>query len=147
MKGVKAVLILKKDGGVLFSYEIFNQVYEQDDARLFSGFISAVHSFSREIGEKGIEFLELGHSMVFISFFSKLDLFFIVISDLKASKKQMIEFLNLIKKRFVERFGKKIGIISNVNELEMADFKEDIENVLEIDLAKRIEANLEALYF
>ncbi|NVM55770.1 MAG: hypothetical protein HWN66_18870 [Candidatus Helarchaeota archaeon] len=116
---IHGVWIIHKDGKCLLfrEYEKFN-INEQ----LFSGFLVAILSFSKEISKRALKHISLEDLTLYYENFEDKKLVFVIAADSKERESAIRKKISLIEKAFFTKYGEvlqnwrgNITIFSNFN--------------------------------
>lgn len=123
MKVLRDIWILDKAGIV-----VFHRTFEELDAQLFGGLMSALNSFSKNLSEEGLTSFELSENRFAIH--RRNEFLFVGNSANKVKEKRIFEELEVIADKFFNIYGDilkewqgDINVFSN--------FEEHIEDSLE----------------
>jgi hypothetical protein len=105
MNEISGIYILTEGGNVLFNHELYIQGSDSLDSSLFSNFVITIQQFSKTMGEKEANRIELGKSKVFVNKDKDSDLIFVIKSSQSADNKKMSNYLKQIRNKFLKKFG------------------------------------------
>ena len=118
------VYIIRHDGLPLVSWGLF----ESHPLELISGFLSAILSFSTELGSKKLNLLDFGDKKFIFKIESDL-LFVLVVTEYRDFA-EGIGVLELIASKFQENYNLKEALKSNVDMSYFKNFEEDIVTIV-----------------
>ena len=116
-------------------------IIDEIDQSLFGGFISALLSFIKELGEDDIRHLEMGGSKIVILSSIDKNWFFIARSDKKVKEKKINRYLTEIRSLFWDKFETKVANWDgNTDVFQELDEIIDVSNPVSPDKQKMNEA-------
>ncbi|MFX1451239.1 MAG: hypothetical protein ACFFCM_10380 [Promethearchaeota archaeon] len=123
---------------------IYNQMVEEKiDKDLFGGFIAAIHSFIKAMGEELCKSITMGNSQIVIMLDKINSLYFVGRSDVKVKEKKIEEYLSKIMEKFctcyedeLKDFRGNVDTFKDVDKL--INIKEDSSNFFGINIDKSI---------
>ena len=124
------VYIIRRDGLPLVSWGLF----ESQPLELISGFLSAILSFSAEIGSKKLNLLDFGDKKFIFKIENDL-LFVLVLTDY-SDFAEGIGILDLIASKFQEKYAVKGGVNWDVDMADFKNFGEDIARIVKSPIAR-----------
>lgn len=124
------VYIIRRDGLPLISWGLF----ENHPLELISGFLSAILSFSAEMGSKKLNLLDFGDKKFIFKIESDL-LFVLVVTDY-SDFAEGIGILDLIASQFQEKYTIKGGVNWDVDMADFKNFGEDIARIVKSPIAR-----------
>jgi len=146
---ISEVWIIKDSGLLLFNQSVESSVDIEIDEMLFSGFLSSIQSFIKEIGEKKLERLELGTSKLTFYNLDEYGVFVVLRSPKKTKNKFLEKKIKHVQEKFIEKYGNHIiNMTKNnlpVKTEDFIGFKNDLETIFEPDIAKNIDKWFEGL--
>ncbi|MFX0162051.1 MAG: hypothetical protein ACFE68_01765 [Candidatus Hodarchaeota archaeon] len=124
------VYIIRRDGLPLVSWGLF----ESHPLELISGFLSAILSFSAEMGSKKLNLLDFGDKKFIFKIESDL-LFVLVVTDY-SDFAEGIGILDLIASKFQEKYTVKGGLNWDVDMADFKNFGGDIARIVKSPVAR-----------
>ncbi len=124
------VYIIRHDGLPLVSWGLF----ESHPLELISGFLSAILSFSTELGSKKLNLLDFGDKKFIFKIESDL-LFVLVVTEYRDFAKG-IGVLELIASKFQENYNVKEALKWNMNMSYFKNFEEDIVSIVKSPIVR-----------
>ncbi len=120
---IKHLLILTTYGQIFYSQE-FEKTEEAVDVALTGGLMSAIYSMATETQKERISEFEMVTSRILFQE-EENDLLFVISVDKRMDTKDTQELLDLIAKRFYEKYGEV-----RVDGLVLSDFEEDATEII-----------------
>ncbi|MBD3230200.1 MAG: hypothetical protein GF329_18625 [Candidatus Lokiarchaeota archaeon] len=139
MKDINGIYIITEEGKILFNHELYIQGSDMIDSSLFSNFVLSIQQFSKTIGEKQANRIELGKSKVFISKDKEKKIIFVVRSSKSANNKKMLNNLKQIQKKFIKKFDSKVIERYDPDKIKMYIYNlfiTEVEKIIKGDLDK-----------
>ncbi len=133
IKEIHRIYIIDKDTKVFYLRE--NYIPGSDSApvdhALLSRFVSALESFTSELGEEKTKIINLGEEKIFV-IKDKITAFrFVLCCDMNSKPKKMWKILNSIMNIFIAQFTGKFAANEAVKRKAMNSFEEEINELLE----------------
>ncbi len=101
---VKNVYVIEAKGTIFYKHYSDMQYADVFDSHMFSGFVAAIQSFAREIGEQEAKEIVLGNRMLYCAMDAFSGMIFVVECDPKSKPKKIRQILEKIKSIFVNSF-------------------------------------------
>ena len=120
---IKNLLILTTYGQIFYSQE-FEKTEEAVDVALTGGLMSAIYSMATETQREKISEFELVTSRIIFQE-ERTDLLFVITVDKRMDSKDTYELLNMISKRFFEKYGE-----IRIDGLVLTDFEVDATEII-----------------
>lgn len=121
---IKHLLILTTYGQIFFSQE-FGEAEETVDVALTGGLMSAIYSMATETQREKISEFEMVTSRIIFKE-EKNELLFVLTVDKRMDNKDADDLLNMIAKRFFNRYGYEL----QMDGLILSEFEEDVTQVI-----------------
>jgi hypothetical protein len=121
---IRDVIILKRSGEVLVRKDFAKRGV---DEAIFSGFYSAISAFAEELGEGGIETIQMGD----VSFFCHQgdDILFTIAADKNYDPQVAQKILKEIKQRFLSQYGEALKS-GNGDSRAFSQFSKDVGQLI-----------------
>ncbi|NHI94726.1 MAG: hypothetical protein EAX96_19705 [Candidatus Lokiarchaeota archaeon] len=130
MKEINAIYVLDYAGNQIFSHEIQTQNDKSVDQALLNSFISAIDSFTKELGEKKANAITLSDSKIFISRDEKYGILFVIQCIQSVKDNKIFKILNKIQEIFIKNYTKFLSMAPNLREHVLSAFHKDINKIL-----------------
>jgi len=132
IKEIHRIYIIDKDAKVFYLRE--NYIPGSDltpvDHALLSRFVSALESFTTELGEEKTKIINLGDEKIFVIKDKITAYRFILCCDMNSKPKKMFKILNSIMNIFIAEFTGKFSASKDVKKKAMNSFVEEINELL-----------------
>lgn len=129
IKEIHRIYIIDKDAKVFYLRENYIQDSVQIDHALLSRFVSALESFTSELGEEKTKIINLGDEKIFV-IKDKITAFrFVLCCDMNSKPKKMFKILNSIMNTFITQFTGKFSAVEEKRKA-MNSFVEEINELL-----------------
>lgn len=121
---ISKILIITSGGTLCYSKNFFNQI--DIDEGLISGFLTAISEFAQEVKGGEIKALNFRNFNFIYSYYTELDLMFILVIDIDDLEEEARTKLELMKNEFVKRYRSVLeNWMGNLGVFE--DFDEFVE--------------------
>ena len=128
------IYIVDGEGTPIFIYERYIQGTKSNTFALISRFLFGLKAITDQLKDNELRELTMGTNKFFIIKIKQVNLTFIVKSILEANSNEVIEFLNKIKKRFMENYVDKM-CLSIIDRRKCLDkFKDEVKNMLDLGI-------------
>ena len=128
------IYIVDGEGAPIFIYESYVQGAKSNNFAFISRFLYGLKSITEQLEDNELKELTMGTNKFFIIKIKQVNLTFIVKSIIEANSNEVIEFLNKIKKRFIEYYADKM-CLSIIDRRKCLDkFKDEVKNILDLGI-------------
>ena len=128
------IYIVDGEGTPIFIYESYVQGAKSNNFALISRFLFGLKSITEQLEDNELRELTMGTNKFFIIKIKQINLTFIVKSIIEADSNEVIEFLNKIKKRFMENYADKMSLCIKDRRKCLDKFKDDVKNMLDLGI-------------
>lgn len=130
IKEIHRIYIIDKDAKVFYLRENYIQDSTPVDHALLSRFVSALESFTTELGEEKTKIINLGDEKIFVVKDKITAYRFILCCDMNSKPKKMFKILNNIMNIFIAKFTGNFSASEDVKRKVMNSFVEEINKLL-----------------
>jgi len=131
IKEIHRIYVIDKAAKVFYLRENYISGLASVDHALLSRFVSALESFTSELGEEKNKIINLGDEKIFVVKDNITAYRFILCCDMNSKPKKMWKILNNIMNIFIEQFTGKFTANEVVKRKAMNSFAEEINELLE----------------
>jgi hypothetical protein len=133
-KKINWIYIVDEEGTPIFIYESYIQGAKGNNFALISHFLSGIKNIADQCEEEEVKELIMSSNKFFIIKINEVNLTFIVKSIIEADSREVIEFLNKIKKRFSENYAEKMNLPFEKRREIVNKFKDEVKNLLDLGI-------------
>ena len=146
MPKILDVWILNEKGEAVFSYNHPASDTGEIDSGLYSDLVMSIQSFSKHLGEKAVERIEMGDAKIFILKNNETNLLFIVKGAQEANNKKVEKFLRKIQEVFLQNFKADLEKYDLTHLRVICKiFKTYVDKLLEEIIKKRMSSFLDSM--
>ena len=130
IKEIHRIYIIDKDAKLFYLRENFIQDSAPVDHALLSRFVSALESFTTELGEEKTKIIHLGDEKIFVIKDKITAYRFILCCEMNSKPKKMFKILNNIMNIFISQFTGKFSANEAIKRKTMNSFVEEINELV-----------------
>ena len=128
------IYIVDDTGSPIFIYESYIQGAQQNNFALLSHLLTGIMTVAAQVKDNEVKDLIMGANRYFITKIATLNYSFIIKSVKEVDSQEVSQFLNKIKKRFVENYADKMNLTILEKRKVFDKFMHEIKNMLDLGI-------------
>ncbi len=127
---VRNVYVIEAKGTIFYKHYSDIQCADGFDSHMFSGFVAAIQSFAKQIGEREVKEIALGNRLLYCSIDIYSSMIFVVECDTNTKSKKIRQVLEKTKSLFVNLFLGNLNADDQIKSKIISELKKRLSDML-----------------